>query len=143
MRPVVSRVRRNADHPAPTPQPTPCRLWQGSLDRDGYGVRSVDDGRRVRLHRWIYELIHGPQPGKVIRHLCDNRPCYRLEHLIAGTVAENNADIRAAGRLGPAPKLPPSAAAAIRDRKRRGETNASIHADYPDVSLATIKRVQP
>lgn len=142
MRPVVSRVRRTVDHPAPTPQPTPCRLWQGTIDRDGYGLHTVD-GRRVRMHRWVYETVHGPQPGLVIRHLCDNRPCYRLEHLSAGTVAENNADIQRGGHLGPAPKLPPSAVAAIAERKRAGESNASIHRDYPQVSLATIKRVQP
>lgn len=95
------------------------------------------------MHRWVWVHINGsPAPGTVIRHLCDNRLCYRLDHLMAGTVAENNADIRAAGRLGPAPKLPPSAVADISARKRGGETNACIHRDYPQVSLATIKRIR-
>jgi hypothetical protein len=111
------------------------------MDRDGYGVMTVA-GQRTRPHRFVYETIHGPQPGLVIRHLCDNRLCYRLDHLVAGTVAENNDDARRAGHLGPAPKLPPSALRAIAQRKAEGETNASIHADYPDVSLATIKRVK-
>lgn len=100
------------------------------------------DGRRIRMHRWSYESAHGPQPGLVIRHLCDNRLCYRIDHLIAGSVAENNADIQRAGRLGPAPKLPPSAAAAIRVRKAAGESNRTIHSDYLEVSLATIKRIK-
>ena len=141
MRPVVWRVRRLTEHPPPTPQPTPCRLWQGTTDRNGYGNITVD-GRRQRVHRWVYETVHGPQGDLVIRHLCDNRPCYRIDHLVAGTVAENNNDISRAGRCGPAPKLPPSAAAAIRVRKAAGEPNRTIHRDYPEVSLATIKRIK-
>jgi hypothetical protein len=111
------------------------------MDRDGYGVMTTE-GRRTRPHRWVYETIHGPQPGLVIRHRCDNRLCFRIDHLEAGTVAENNADAAGRGHLGPAPKLPPSAVRAIAQRKASGETNASIHRDYPDVSLATIKRVK-
>ena len=141
---VVSRVRRVADHPAPTPQPTPCRLWQGTLDKGGYGNYTAPDRRRWRITRWIWTQVNGPiPPGLVVRHRCDNRACFRLDHLEVGTVADNNRDAQARGHLGAAPKLPPSAVEAIARRKRLGETNASIHTAYPEVSLTTIKRIRP
>jgi len=95
------------------------------------------------MHRWVWTEVFGPlAPGHVVRHRCDNRLCYRIDHLESGTVAQNNADARDRGHLGPAPKLPPSAVCAISARKSAGETNASIHRDYPEVSLATIKRIR-
>lgn len=35
----------------------------------------------------------------VVMHLCDNPPCYRLDHLRLGTDAENMNDARSKGRL--------------------------------------------
>jgi hypothetical protein len=88
-------VRRTlADYPPPTPQPTPCRLWQGVL-RNGYGVRP--DGQS--MHRWVWEQINGPIPaGMEVMHLCDQPLCYRYDHLRLGTHAENVADMKAKGR---------------------------------------------
>jgi len=34
----------------------------------------------------------------VVMHKCDNPPCFRIDHLRIGTVAENNADRAAKGR---------------------------------------------
>jgi hypothetical protein len=51
------------------------------------------------MHRWVWEQGHGPIPaGFDVMHLCDNRPCYRLDHLRLGTRAENNADMLSKGR---------------------------------------------
>jgi len=36
--------------------------------------------------------------SKTVRHECDNPPCFRYDHLVVGTVAENNADRSAKGR---------------------------------------------
>lgn len=98
-------VRRSlADHPAPTPQPTPCRLWQGYADRHGYGRRH--DGERV--HRWVWRLAHGAiSPGVGVLHRCDNPPCYRLDHLFVGTHTDNMRDMAAKGRSGGTPPRPP------------------------------------
>jgi hypothetical protein len=66
-----------------------CMIWQGGLDRDGYGARWVD-GRRVFVHRWAYEQVHGPIPsGLELDHLCRNRACYNAAHLEAVTHKEN------------------------------------------------------
>jgi hypothetical protein len=104
-------MRRRADYPPPTPQPTPCVLWQGAIDDKGYGtIHRFTDGKRdkIRPHRWVMEQLHGPlRPDQVVMHLCDNPRCYRVSHLRIGTHAENVADMIAKGRYVP--------------RKRRGD----------------------
>jgi len=97
-------VRRLIDFPSPTPQPTPCRLWQGPVDRYGYGRKRVQrrDGKwePVTMHRWTMTQVMGRplRQTEVVLHLCDNRLCYRVDHLKIGTVKENNADMVAKRR---------------------------------------------
>jgi hypothetical protein len=38
--------------------------------------------------------------GKVVMHLCDNKLCYRYDHLRIGTHSENHADMMSKGRNG-------------------------------------------
>lgn len=70
-----------------------CWLWTGCVDRTvGYGEfgRSVT-GQRIRVHRYVYELIKGPIPlGLQIDHLCRVRICVNPDHLEAVTQQENN-----------------------------------------------------
>lgn len=75
-----------------------CWTWTGFRDRKGYGRLMVDGIPRL-AHRVAFELADGPIPAAVpLLHECDNPPCVRRDHLRAGTVAENNADMRAKGR---------------------------------------------
>jgi hypothetical protein len=77
---------------------TPCREWQGRRGRQGYGVR-WKNGKDVRVHRWVWEQINGPIPeGMCVMHVCDNPPCFRLDHLRLGSIADNNADRATKGR---------------------------------------------
>jgi hypothetical protein len=92
---VVHVERSLADYPTPTPQPTPCRLWQGALDKSGYGIRK--DG--TRMHVWVWEQINGKVPkGKQVCHHCDQPLCFRYDHLWLCTQLENIADRHAKGR---------------------------------------------
>lgn len=80
----------------------PCREYQGSSNADGYGIRQGHAGRRFGtkyVHRQVWIMAHGPiPPGMVVMHSCDNRLCFRLDHLSLGTQAENHADMVAKGR---------------------------------------------
>lgn len=105
----VVYTRRLVDYPPPTPQPTPCVLWQGAVDAYGYGSMKqyFPNGhkRTVKVHRWVIEQAEDRllNPAETVLHLCDNPPCYRVSHLKVGTIAENNADARAKGRAKPPP----------------------------------------
>lgn len=79
---------------------TPCRVWRGGVDADGYGRRRSRPLSSRLLHRQIMEMVYGPEAirGKVVMHLCDNPPCFRFDHLHIGTHAENARDMYAKGR---------------------------------------------
>lgn len=68
-----------------------CWEWTGATDKDGYGVKTVK-GKQYRVHRLAYAKATGEDPGNLmVRHSCDNPPCYRPSHLRLGT-AQDNAD---------------------------------------------------
>lgn len=73
--------------------PDACWPWTGSRSKKGYGLIW-----RRRAHRVAYELTYGEIPAPTVRHSCDNPPCCNPAHLLAGTVAENNADCLDRGR---------------------------------------------
>ena len=78
--------------------PVPCLIWQGGKNR-GYGVMKLD-GKNIRIAREIYKLMYGPIPHKiVIRHKCDNPPCFNPHHLEPGTQKQNIHDAIERGRF--------------------------------------------
>ncbi len=83
-----------------------CWEWQGFClpvtnhpELRGHGQIRID-GRVVLVHRYSYELHHGPIPdGLLICHSCDNPPCVRPDHLFIGTHADNTEDAYRKQRL--------------------------------------------
>jgi hypothetical protein len=141
-----AQPRSLEDFPPPTPLDTPCRIWQGAV-RGGYGIKWVRN-HRVAAHRWAWEQAHGPIPdGMVILHACDNKLCFRIDHLSLGTPADNSRDMANKGRSARGERhgqarLSPDQVRAIRNDPRTG---FEIAADYgitqPHVSAIKVRRV--
>jgi len=59
------------------------------------------DKNLMFLSKYIWETYNGrevPQ-GMFIRHTCDNRMCINPQHLLIGTIADNNKDMTERGRF--------------------------------------------
>tara|TARA_B100001057_G_scaffold501139_1_gene621004 strand:- start:2595 stop:2969 length:375 start_codon:yes stop_codon:yes gene_type:complete len=73
-------------------QPNSCHIFQGSLDRCGYGIFYYQSTQH-RAHRIVYELIYGAiPPNMYVCHTCDNPPCCNPDHLFLGTQQDNMKD---------------------------------------------------
>lgn len=60
---------------------TPCRIWTGRLDKDGYGIVSFNN-KNAKLHKYVYERdIKKVADGLVLDHQCHVRACCNPEHL--------------------------------------------------------------
>lgn len=132
-RPRIHVARRLEDYPPPNPQPTPCILWEGAVDRNDYGLVQVDR-KRMRAHRWVWEAKFGPIPeGQVVRHKCDNPPCINTDHLELGTIADNNRDARERNHVGSPPILAPSEVRRLVAEREAGRTYKAIFDDWPEL----------
>jgi len=118
---------------------TPCIEWTGAKTGSGYGSINID-GKSVSVHRWAVAQVDGWEAidGMVVMHLCDNRLCFRYDHLRIGTQADNVIDCRDKGRnavfFGEAhgqSKITEEDVQAMRRRRDAGESFVSIAADYP------------
>ena len=75
------------------PMPSGCLVWTGAAN-GLYGTICYN-GKRVPVHRLVWELEHGPiPPGLVIDHVrargCVYKRCINIEHLEMVTRAENS-----------------------------------------------------
>lgn len=66
-----------------------CFLWIGTKTGKGYGRVQIR-GRRIAIHRLMYEHFRGPIPaGLCLDHLCRNRACCNPDHLEPVSLGEN------------------------------------------------------
>ena len=80
---------------------TGCWEWNGAKTASGYGRLKVNNVAWM-AHRYSLFLSQGSLgESTVVMHLCDNPSCINPEHLKEGTQADNMADCKAKGRLGP------------------------------------------
>jgi len=106
VRPVEDRfwpkVDRQGPIPPHCPELGPCWLWTGGTDGRGYGSFWFN-GRDRKAHVVAYIITTGHEPSDdvpCILHRCDGGAigCVRPSHLYAGTVAQNNSEMRTKGR---------------------------------------------
>ena len=125
-----------------------CWEWQGFIDRKGYGRLRYERISHL-CHRLAWELTYGPIPaGLCVCHHCDNRLCVRPDHLFLGTIADNNHDMVAKGRVAAGEhsgqaRLTVEEVIAIRGQYRRGTWGQgySALARRYGVSMNTIRSV--
>ena len=86
--------------PVAGPLDTPCLIWTGGKDSNGYGYLNVD-GKCVKTHRLSYELKFGKIPDDLFcLHKCDVPACTNTDHLFIGTQQDNMTDKMNKGRHG-------------------------------------------
>lgn len=70
-----------------------CWLWNGAVDRDGYGIFSYE-AKTYRAAKIALVLDgRGPKKGEFACHKCDNPRCVRPDHLYPGTPQDNVRDM--------------------------------------------------
>lgn len=81
---------------------TPCREWQGHRSPNGYARRKTNQAHlrfgTQLLHRQIMMMAGVDIDGLTVLHRCDNPVCFRFDHLLVGTMADNNLDRDLKGR---------------------------------------------
>jgi len=71
---------------------TECWIWQGTLDKRGYGRVRGESGKVGRAYRVVYEAHVGPIPeGLHLHHHCEVKACVNPDHLEPMTGVEHAA----------------------------------------------------
>ena len=128
--------------------PDECWEWQAHINKDGYGMISVD-GVVERSHRMSWKLTNGDIPKVMcILHSCDNPRCCNPSHLFLGTQKDNVADMVSKNRHRGSPGIKNPSAKLTEDevgqiRRLRNETPLTLHeiGEMYDVSFSLVSQI--
>lgn len=70
---------------------TGCFVYTGCTNDNGYGIIAYNK-RQWLVHRLVFKEVMFKELPAVVRHSCDNPPCWNPEHLIGGTCLDNIVD---------------------------------------------------
>ena|ERR1700687_203803 len=76
---------------------TPCWLWTGCVDKDGYSVTRIGY-RKISAHKAAFIFFYNFEPQLHVCHKCDIPGCFNPEHLFEGTQKDNIQDAVSKGR---------------------------------------------
>jgi hypothetical protein len=80
--------------------PEECWPWQAFINRHGYGVFYLADGKKIPASRFALATVMGWIPSELYAcHHCDQPVCCNPAHIFAGTPKDNTQDAIAKGRL--------------------------------------------
>ena len=69
-----------------------CLVWKHGLNRDGYGVLTIDSKQQL-AHRVVFVQTRGQIPeDSQVNHLCNRPYCVQPSHLYAGSAQDNKDD---------------------------------------------------
>jgi hypothetical protein len=69
-----------------------CWIWQGHINKKGYGRIKLSEHSYRAAHRAAYELWVAPIPeGLQVLHVCGNSTCCNPDHLAVVAVSESAA----------------------------------------------------
>jgi uncharacterized protein YerC len=114
---------------------TPCLIWLGEKDKDGYG-RIKRDRHYIPVH---WGLTNDPPEGMEKDHLCHQRDCVRPTHLEDVTKSVNTLRRRGTGNT--TARMTPEIRAKIESMLIEG-VSARIIAEETGFSRRTIMRVK-
>lgn len=82
-----------------------CLIWNGKTDVDrgygmSYGVMMIDhkNYKTHRLMAFAIGKIESINSKEIVRHSCDNPPCFDPSHILTGTQTQNMQDKIERGR---------------------------------------------
>ena len=93
----ASAVNLFIEEPAYVEDKNGCWIWQGYINKRGYGIASRK-GLRIRAHRLFYQAYKGAIKDLHVLHKCDNPSCVNPDHLFLGTHKDNMRDKAKKGR---------------------------------------------
>jgi hypothetical protein len=85
-----SKVNKSGPMPLHGDVPGCCWQWIGGTVCRGYGQFQAGNMRRTAAHRYAWENLRSPIPGRLtIDHLCRNKLCVNPDHMEVVTRGEN------------------------------------------------------
>ncbi len=113
-----------------------CWYWAAHKNSKGYGQFGIG-GKAVKATHVAIALDGRPlPPGAIVMHSCDNPSCVNPKHLLAGSVADYNADRKRKGRY---PNTFPSTKRAIGVDNGRAVMTVDIAKQIKESSLSCQK----